>query len=66
MPVNSLMGYMESHDEERTSFKAWKWGTESIKGGGTSANPVNDNNLENRVKQLLPMLPSSLQYQDLR
>lgn len=52
MPVNSLMGYMESHDEERTSFKAWKWGTESIKGGGTSANPVNDNNLENRVKQL--------------
>jgi len=47
MPVNSLMGYMESHDEERTSFKAWKWGTES-----TSANPVNDNNLENRVKQL--------------
>ena len=24
MPVNSLMGYMESHDEERTSFKAWK------------------------------------------
>ena len=23
MPVNSLMGYMESHDEERTSFKAW-------------------------------------------
>ena len=52
MPVNSLMGYMESHDEERTSFKAWKWGTESIKGGGTSANPVNDNNWENRVKQL--------------
>jgi hypothetical protein len=52
MPVNSLMGYMESHDEERTSFKAWKWGTESIKGGGISANPVNDNNLENRVKQL--------------
>ncbi len=52
MPVNSLMGYMESHDEERTSFKAWKWGIESIKGGGTSANPMNDNNLENRVKQL--------------
>ena len=33
MPVNSLMGYMESHDEERTSFKACKWGNESIKGG---------------------------------
>lgn len=52
MPVNSLMGYMESHDEERTSFKAWKWGVESIKGGGTSANPVDDTNLENRMKQL--------------
>lgn len=52
MPVGSLMGYMESHDEERTSFKAWKWGDESIKGGGTSANPVDNTNLENRMKQL--------------
>ena len=52
MPVNSLMGYMESHDEERTSFKAWKWGIESIKGGEASANPTTDNNLENRMKQL--------------
>lgn len=52
MPVGSLMGYMESHDEERTSFKAWKWGMEGIKGDGTGANPVNDINLVNRMNQL--------------
>lgn len=52
MPVGSLMGYMESHDEERTSYKAWKWGMDDIKGDGTGANPVNDTNLENRMRQL--------------
>lgn len=31
MPAGSLMGYMESHDEERTSFKAKTWGNYDMK-----------------------------------
>lgn len=31
MPAGSLVGYMESHDEERTSYKAKTWGDGSIK-----------------------------------
>lgn len=30
MPVGSLVGYMESHDEERTSYKAKTWGDGDI------------------------------------
>jgi len=30
MPAGSLVGYMESHDEERTGFKAWKWGNTGV------------------------------------
>lgn len=32
MPAGSLVGYMESHDEERTSYKAKSFGNASIKG----------------------------------
>ena len=42
MPDNSLVGYMESHDEERLGYKSYTWGQESIKG---------DKNLANRLKQ---------------
>ncbi|SHF54642.1 Por secretion system C-terminal sorting domain-containing protein [Bacteroides luti] len=31
MPAGSLVGYMESHDEERTSYKALTWGDGTIK-----------------------------------
>ena len=31
MPVNSLMGYMESHDEERTAYKQSQWGDGVLK-----------------------------------
>lgn len=40
MPAGSLMGYMESHDEERTAFKALTYGDASLK-----------NSLEERMKQ---------------
>ncbi len=40
MPNGSLVGYMESHDEERTTFKAKTYGTTAIKG-----------NLANQMKQ---------------
>ena len=40
MPVGSLEGCMESHDEERTSFKALRYGNGSIK-----------TNLESRMSQ---------------
>lgn len=32
MPAGSLMGYMESHDEERTAYKAMTYGVASLKG----------------------------------
>ena len=41
MPENSLVGYMESHDEERIAYKAKTDGTDAIKG-----------NISNRMKQL--------------
>lgn len=41
MPTNSLVGYMESHDEERMSFKAKEYGNASIKAS-----------LESRMKQI--------------
>lgn len=31
MPTNSLVGYMESHDEERTTYKATQWGNLKVK-----------------------------------
>lgn len=40
MPAGSLMGYMESHDEERTAFKSVTYGDVSLK-----------NSLEERMKQ---------------
>lgn len=54
MPAGSLMGYMESHDEERTSFKAWKWGADEVKGDltGTTPNPIDEKNLSARMKRL--------------
>ncbi|HBX45042.1 MAG TPA: alpha-amylase, partial [Porphyromonadaceae bacterium] len=30
-PANSLVGYMESHDEERVSYKQTQWGVGTIK-----------------------------------
>ena len=41
MPENTLVGYMESHDEERLAYKSVKSGTDPIK-----------NNISNRMKQL--------------
>lgn len=32
MPTNSLVGYMESHDEERLCYQALTYGTDVIKG----------------------------------
>jgi len=40
MPAGSLMGYMESHDEERTAYKAVTYGDYSLK-----------NSLEEQMKQ---------------
>ena len=31
MPKNGLVGYMESHDEERTTYKATQWGSGLVK-----------------------------------
>ncbi len=31
MPKNSLVGFMESHDEERTTYKATQWGYMTVK-----------------------------------
>ena len=31
MPKNGLVGYMESHDEERTTYKASQWGNLKVK-----------------------------------
>lgn len=31
MPYNGLVGYMESHDEERTNYKATQWGYMTVK-----------------------------------
>lgn len=57
MPAGSLVGYMESHDEERTGFKAWKWGNTGIKptsGENTMASPAvgGNENLSIRTKRL--------------
>lgn len=35
-PDNSLVAYMESHDEERTAYKQSQWGVEGIKGNTTT------------------------------
>lgn len=43
MPSNSLVGYMESHDEERLGYEALTYGTDVIKGEAS---------LPTRVKQL--------------
>lgn len=43
MPSNSLVGYMESHDEERLGYEALTYGTDVIKG---------EVSLPTRVKQL--------------
>ena len=58
MPAGSLVGYMESHDEERTSFKAWKWGNAGVIASTTSKNdgmsPATGSNinLSTRTKRL--------------
>lgn len=41
MPFGSLVGYMESHDEERLSYKQTQWGVDGVKG-----------NLNMRMKRL--------------
>lgn len=40
-PSNSMVSYMESHDEERLAYKQMQWGIDAIK-----------NNLETRMKRL--------------
>lgn len=57
MPAGSLVGYMESHDEERAGFKAWKWGEAGVKattGENTAASPITGSNanLSTRTKRL--------------
>ena len=58
MPAGSLVGYMESHDEERTGFKAWKWGNSGVIASTTSTNtgmsPATGSNinLSTRTKRL--------------
>jgi 1,4-alpha-glucan branching enzyme len=55
MPAGSLVGYMESHDEERTAFKAWKWGAAGVQSGNSSgASPAvgTNSNLAVRTKRL--------------
>lgn len=56
MPAGSLVGYMESHDEERTGFKAWRWGQVGVKHTGDSeaASPLTggSTNLSTRTKRL--------------
>ena len=58
MPAGSLVGYMESHDEERTGFKAWKWGNTGVIASTTSTNtgmsPATGSNinLSTRTKRL--------------
>ena len=58
MPAGSLVGYMESHDEERTGFKAWKWGNTGViasttsKNDGISPATGSDINLSTRTKRL--------------
>lgn len=57
MPAGSLVGYMESHDEERTGFKAWKWGQVGVKpttGENTATSPLTGSgvNLSTRTKRL--------------
>lgn len=53
MPYGSLVGYMESHDEERTAYKAWKYGVNGIKGDLTGGNIVpTEHFLQNRMGQL--------------
>lgn len=58
MPAGSLVGYMESHDEERAAFKAWKWGNTKIIASNSTTNasisPLTGNTLYlyNRTKRL--------------
>ncbi|WP_291529792.1 alpha-amylase family glycosyl hydrolase [Bacteroides sp. UBA939] len=58
MPAGSLVGYMESHDEERMGFKAWKWGNTGVIASTTSVNNAasptvsNNINLNTRMKRL--------------
>lgn len=57
MPAGSLVGYMESHDEERAGFKAWKWGQTGVKattGENTATSPITGSNanLSARMKRL--------------
>lgn len=58
MPAGSLVGYMESHDEERTGFKAWKWGNTGVIASNTSTNTAaspltgSNVNLSARTKRL--------------
>ena len=58
MPAGSLVGYMESHDEERTGFKAWKWGNAGViastTGTNTGISPATGSNinLSTRTKRL--------------
>lgn len=53
MPYGSLVGYMESHDEERVAYKAWKYGVNGIKGDLTGGNIVpTEHFLQNRMRQL--------------
>lgn len=57
MPWGSLIGYMESHDEERMGFKAWKWGAVGVR-PTTATNAANspstgsNANLSVRTKRL--------------
>lgn len=59
MPKNGLVGYMESHDEERTTYKAAKWGVSGIKDSNSNGSDDNmlydnvDTNLATRMDQAI-------------
>lgn len=59
MPKNGLVGYMESHDEERTTYKAAKWGVSGIKDSNSNGSDDNllydnvDTNLATRIDQAI-------------
>ncbi|MDR1004997.1 MAG: alpha-amylase [Prevotellaceae bacterium] len=53
--IGGLIGYMESHDEERTGFKAWKWGVAGVQSGNSNgASPAvgTNTNLSVRTQRL--------------
>lgn len=58
MSAGSLVGYMESHDEERMGFKAWKWGEKGVIASAASTNTGvspsagSNINLPTRMKRL--------------